>query len=197
MNDLFTSPDILWQRLETRLPAEGGNLVRAAYALARAAHAGQTRFEGTPYIVHPLRVALLLAGQPDLEPEARLLAAALLHDVIEDCGLTRDELAARFGAEVADWVQILSKPAKSTRPPDWEERYFQMIAAAPYPARLVKLADRLDNLVGLIFWEPAQQAGYRAETRARILPIAVATDPRWAAELERLSRNAEEPGVAE
>lgn len=197
MSDLFTPPEILWKRLESRLPAEGADLVRTAYRLASEAHAGQTRFEGTPYIVHPLRVALLLAGHPDLAPDARLLAAALLHDVIEDCGLTRDELAAQFGAQVADWVQALSKPGKTARPADWEERYFEMVAAAPRPARLVKLADRLDNLVGLVFWQPEKRADYRAETRTRILPIAAATDPRWTAELERLSRNAEEPGVAE
>lgn len=191
MNDLFTPPDILWKRLESRLPAEGAELVRAAYVLAASAHSGQKRFEGTPYIVHPLRVALLLAARSDLAPDARLLAAALLHDVIEDCGLTHDELSAQFGADVADWVQVLSKPAKSTRPPDWEERYFQMVAAAPQPARLIKLADRLDNLAGLIFWSPERRAEYRVETRARILPFAGATDPRWAEELDRLSTGAE------
>lgn len=182
---LFTPPETLWQRLQPQVPAGGVDMVHEAYRLAKDAHAGQTRHEGTPYIVHPLRVALLLAGRPDLDADARILAAALLHDVVEDTGITVNELAIRFGDEVAGWVRALTKPPKEARPQDWEERYYAALSTAPRPARLIKLADRLDNLAGLSLRPEAKQAAYHRETRAYLLPLAATTDAAWEAELRR------------
>ena len=70
------------------------DLLRRAYAYAAEKHEGQARRSGEPYITHPLAVSLILT---ELEMDDATLAAGLLHDVVEDCGVTRDQLAAEFG----------------------------------------------------------------------------------------------------
>ncbi|HYN89703.1 MAG TPA: HD domain-containing protein [Ardenticatenaceae bacterium] len=192
MSDFYTLPETLWDRLQARLHGDDREFVVRAYEVARSAHARQQRFEGTPYIVHPLRVALMLAEREDLAANAPLLAGALLHDVIEDSEVTRDEIAGEFGADVAEWVQVVTKPRKALRSPDWEDRYYAAIAAAPRSARLIKLADRLDNVRGLGSWPRDKQAAYVAETRLRVLPIATQTDSHWAAELACLCSELEQ-----
>ena len=79
-------------------------LVSQAYVFADECHRGQTRVSGEPYIAHPLETALFLA---DLHLDAHTLIAALLHDVVEDCGITLEELDARFGHEVTKLVEQL------------------------------------------------------------------------------------------
>src|SRR5450432_1631010 len=79
-------------------PGADAGLVRRAYAVADHWHAGQTRKSGAPYITHPLAVALLLA---EIGMDTTTLVAALLHDTVEDTGLTIGEVKAEFGAEVA------------------------------------------------------------------------------------------------
>ena len=81
-------------------------LVRRAFEYARDKHSGQTRRSGEPYILHPIAVAAILA---DLEMGAEVLAAALLHDVVEDCGVSREELAGVFGEEIAQLVDGVTK----------------------------------------------------------------------------------------
>jgi (p)ppGpp synthase/HD superfamily hydrolase len=120
-----------------------------AFEFALAAHAGQTDKAGMAYAGHLARVAAAVEGEA-----ARVVA--LLHDVIEDCGITRDTLAARFGAEVAEAVVLL------TRDPAQEDgAYYTAIAANPL-ARAVKLADVADNS------HPARMAALDAETRTRL-----------------------------
>ena len=87
-------------------PNTDADLLRRAYAYADEKHAGQTRRSGEPYITHPLAVAEILT---ELEMDDATLAAGLLHDVVEDCGVSRDELAKEFGDEIADLVDGVTK----------------------------------------------------------------------------------------
>ena len=126
-------------------------LVRRAYEVAEAVHATQMRDEGTPYIMHPLRVALLLVDELGINSPT-LVCSALLHDVIEDSPdyyadgpVTRADIVAWFGEEIAEIVWLLSKFDDVTLP-----AYLAAIeAAAATGAPLVKLCDRLDNLRSL------------------------------------------------
>ena len=87
-------------------PDVDADLLRRAYAYAAEKHEGQARRSGEPYITHPLAVALILT---ELEMDDATLAAALLHDVVEDCGVSRDQLAQEFGEEIADLVDGVTK----------------------------------------------------------------------------------------
>jgi len=125
-------------------------LVEQALRLAAAAHEGQTR-KGSdiPYITHPVQVMLLLE-RFDFN-EDQILAAALLHDVVEDTHITEAELRKDFPPEVIDWVKALSEEKKSDTGSQhpWETRkqhHIEQIAAAPFEARAIALADKLHNL---------------------------------------------------
>ena len=87
-------------------PDVDADLLRRAYAYAAEKHEGQTRRSGEPYITHPLAVATILT---ELEMDDATLAAGLLHDVVEDCGVSRDQLAQEFGEEIADLVDGVTK----------------------------------------------------------------------------------------
>src|SRR5215472_6432456 len=93
-------------KLENYLPPEQVELVQEAYETANAAHRGQRRLSGEPYITHPVAVAGILA---DLHLDGQTLCAALLHDVIEDTPTAKDEILGRFGREVANIVDGVSK----------------------------------------------------------------------------------------
>ncbi len=118
---------------------------QAAAAMAARAHRDQLRKDGaTPYVSHPVRVALTVALRFGVSDEA-VIAAALLHDVIEDTTIDYDDLAARFGTQVADLVAAVSKDPRLPEP-ERERRYDEQLAKAPWQARLIKLADVYDNL---------------------------------------------------
>ncbi|MHC5027931.1 MAG: HD domain-containing protein [Planctomycetota bacterium] len=122
------------------------HLWQAAASLAARAHAGQRRKDGkTPYAAHPTRVALTLTTVFGCNDE-EILAAALLHDVIEDTTVDYDDLLEHFGPRVADLVAALSKDPRLVEA-ERERRYDEQLAAAPWEARLIKLADVYDNLV--------------------------------------------------
>ena len=87
-------------------PRSDDALLRRAYDYAKAKHEGQLRRSGEPYITHPIAVTIVLT---ELEMDDATLAAGLLHDVVEDCGISRDQLAAEFGAEIADLVDGVTK----------------------------------------------------------------------------------------
>jgi len=87
-------------------PSTDAALLRRAYAYAAEKHEGQTRRSGEPYIMHPLAVATILT---ELEMDDATLAAGLLHDVVEDCGVSREQIAAEFGEEIADLVDGVTK----------------------------------------------------------------------------------------
>lgn len=124
-------------------------LLEAALAFAARSHDGQRRKgSDTPYIVHPMGVMLILWEAGECAPE--LLAAALLHDTIEDAGVTADQLRDRFGAEVAAIVVGCSEPDKRA---SWEARKEHTVAylrTAPRSVRLVAAADKLHNLRSLM-----------------------------------------------
>lgn len=122
--------------------------IKAAFQFGNAAHTGQYRQSGEPYITHPIAVAEICAGW---KLDARAIIAALLHDVIEDQGVTKAELAERFGAEVAELVDGLSKLDKMefrSREEAQAENFRKMLLAMARDVRviLIKLADRLHNM---------------------------------------------------
>ncbi|MCU0761733.1 MAG: bifunctional (p)ppGpp synthetase/guanosine-3',5'-bis(diphosphate) 3'-pyrophosphohydrolase [Hydrogenophaga sp.] len=122
--------------------------VRQAYRLADEAHLGQLRKNGDPYITHPIAVAAQCA---EWKLDAQALMAALMHDVIEDCGITKLELVERFGAPVADLVDGLTKLEKlefDTREQNQAESFRKMLLAMAKDVRviLIKLADRTHNM---------------------------------------------------
>ena len=117
---------------------------QAAASLAARAHDGQRRKDArTPFVAHPMRVALTVAGVFGCTDPV-VIAIALLHDVIEDTTTDYDELAEEFGDEVARGVAALTKN-KSLPEPEREREYDARIGAADWRARLVKLADCYDN----------------------------------------------------
>ena len=122
--------------------------VRLAYRFADQAHLGQIRNSGEPYITHPIAVAQQCA---EWKLDAQALMAALLHDAIEDCGVTKPELIERFGASVAELVDGLTKLEKlefNTREENQAESFRKMLLAMARDVRviLIKLADRTHNM---------------------------------------------------
>ncbi|MBC5786184.1 bifunctional (p)ppGpp synthetase/guanosine-3',5'-bis(diphosphate) 3'-pyrophosphohydrolase [Ramlibacter sp. USB13] len=137
----------LTARLDYLDPAEV-DLVRKAYRFADESHLGQMRASGEPYITHPIAVAAQCA---EWKLDAQALMAALLHDAIEDCGVTKHQLIERFGAAVADLVDGLTKLDKlqfNTREENQAESFRKMLLAMARDVRviLVKLADRTHNM---------------------------------------------------
>lgn len=126
----------------------GRSPIQAAADYSARAHEGQRRKDGrTPYAAHPYRVAMLVRHGFGCEDEPAIVAA-LLHDVIEDTPADYDEVQQHFGSEVADIVAALSKNMllpDAQREPEYDRR----LAAADWRARLIKLADVLDNLADL------------------------------------------------
>jgi guanosine-3',5'-bis(diphosphate) 3'-pyrophosphohydrolase len=140
--------DQLTQRLQPYLPPEQIERVRLAYRIGAAAHAGQTRKSGEPYITHPIAVATLLA---DLGMDAETLCAAILHDALEDTALERGTIEREFGnavAELVDGVTKLDKLQFRDRQEAAAESFRKMLLAMARDLRviLIKLADRLHNM---------------------------------------------------
>ena len=127
-------------------PGADADLLRRAYAVADHWHAGQTRKSGAPYVTHPLAVAILLA---EIGMDTTTLVAALLHDTVEDTGLTIGQVKMEFGAEVAVLVDGVTKLDGSKWGDHAEaETFKKMIVAASIDLRVlvIKLADRVHNL---------------------------------------------------
>jgi len=117
-----------------------------AISFAARAHDLQKRKDGkTPYASHPFRVSVIARDVFNIT-DARVLAAAVLHDTIEDTTTDYDDLEEEFGAEVADWVGILSKD-KRMKDEQREAAYCEQLKTAPDEVKLIKLADILDNLL--------------------------------------------------
>ncbi|MDR7520902.1 MAG: bifunctional (p)ppGpp synthetase/guanosine-3',5'-bis(diphosphate) 3'-pyrophosphohydrolase [Armatimonadota bacterium] len=149
--------------LRTRFPKADLDLVREAYLAAARAHEGQTRISGEPYITHAVAVAKILA---DLHLDPTTVAAALLHDVLEDTGVEPAELRERFGAEIATLVDGVTKLGKiewQSREERQAENLRKMFLAMANDIRivLIKLADRLHNMrtiVALPEWKRRRTA---------------------------------------
>ncbi|MDA1061686.1 MAG: bifunctional (p)ppGpp synthetase/guanosine-3',5'-bis(diphosphate) 3'-pyrophosphohydrolase [Chloroflexi bacterium] len=160
------------------LPADRLEAVRAAYEFAAEAHRGQQRLSGEPYIVHPVAVAQLVA---DLHMDVHTVQSALLHDVMEDCGVTREQLDSRFGADVAKLVEGATKiehiPAGSgpggKRVGDAETvRKMLLAMAEDVRVVIVKIADRLHNMRTIEYLAPHRQAEIASETMDIYAPLA-------------------------
>src|SRR5919197_488963 len=145
-----------------------------AYCFSEAAHAGQTRQSGDPYISHPLAVAEILAGW---HLDGQTLMAALLHDVTEDTSVTKDEISDTFGKPVADLVDGVSKLDKiefQSAEVAQAENFRKMLLAMARDVRiiLIKLADRLHNMRTLGAVPPAKRRRVARETMEIYAPIA-------------------------
>ena len=148
--------------------------VRAAYKLADAAHLGQMRKSGEPYITHPIAVTAQCAAW---KLDVPALMAALLHDTMEDCGISKSDLAEQFGSQVADLVDGLTKLDKmrfSSRQENQAESFRKMLLAMANDVRviLIKLADRLHNMRTLSEMRREAQARIATETLEIYAPIA-------------------------
>jgi GTP pyrophosphokinase len=148
--------------------------VRSAYRFADEAHLGQLRNSGEPYITHPIAVAQQCA---EWKLDAQALMAALLHDAIEDCGVTKPELIERFGAPVAELVDGLTKLEKlefNTREENQAESFRKMLLAMARDVRviLIKLADRTHNMRTLSNAPREKWARISSETLDIYAPIA-------------------------
>src|SRR5215213_4107032 len=146
-----------------------------AYRFSEAAHAGQTRQSGEPYISHPLAVAEILA---DWHLDGQTLIAALLHDVTEDTAVTKDEISDNFGKPVADLVDGVSKLDRiefQSAEHVQAENFRKMLLAMARDVRviLIKLADRLHNMRTLGAVDPAKRRRVARETMEIYAPIAL------------------------
>jgi GTP pyrophosphokinase/guanosine-3',5'-bis(diphosphate) 3'-pyrophosphohydrolase len=148
--------------------------VREAYRFADEAHLGQFRASGEPYITHPIAVAGLCA---DWKLDAQAIMAALMHDAMEDCGVTKTQLVERFGtacAELVDGLTKLDKLQFSTREESQAESFRKMLLAMARDVRviLVKLADRLHNMRTMEAVAGNKRSRVARETLDIYVPIA-------------------------
>jgi len=164
----------LINKLEAYLPPDQVEHIREAYEFGASAHEGQKRRSGEPYISHPVAVADLLA---DLHMDSQTIIAAILHDVIEDTPTLKDELAQKFGNEVAEIVDGVSKLHQvqfTSRAEAQAESFRKMLLAMVHDIRviMVKLADRTHNMRTLGAMPPAKRRAIARETLDIYAPIA-------------------------
>jgi len=164
----------LADKLSDYLTAAELKKVKEAYRFSDEMHLGQVRKSGEPYISHPIAVAEICA---DWKLDAQAIMAALLHDVIEDQDVTKEELTARFGSQVGNLVDGLSKLEKIEFQSQIEaqaENFRKMLLAMASDVRviLIKLADRLHNMRTLGCMAPAKQRRIAGETMEVYVPIA-------------------------
>ncbi|MEI6318635.1 MAG: bifunctional (p)ppGpp synthetase/guanosine-3',5'-bis(diphosphate) 3'-pyrophosphohydrolase [Pseudomonadota bacterium] len=166
--------ELLFKDLTSYLKADDVSRLQRAYAFSEAAHHGQFRKSGEPYISHPLAVAKILA-QWHLDPQA--LTAALLHDVMEDTAVTKEEIAESFGKPVAELVDGVSKIDAiefQTKEDFQAENFRKMLLAMARDVRviLIKLADRLHNMRTMQVMDPLRKKRIARETLDIYAPIA-------------------------
>ncbi|HPT83003.1 MAG TPA: bifunctional (p)ppGpp synthetase/guanosine-3',5'-bis(diphosphate) 3'-pyrophosphohydrolase [Limnochordia bacterium] len=164
----------LIDRILAYYPKANVELIERAYHFSQRAHEGQFRESGAPYFEHPYEVALILA---DLELDLETIAAGLLHDVLEDTPVTREELAAAFGPSVLMLVEGVTKLEKLPVHNRFErqaENMRKMIFAMAEDVRviLIKLADRLHNMRTLRHMPPEKQMLISQETLDIFAPLA-------------------------
>lgn len=173
---LFTSwhaPEQAEADLRTLLPPATCDVIARAVEFALKYHGDQRRPTGAPYVEHLLEaLEVLVRGARVTDPD--VLAAAVLHDVIEDTRATVDDVRTAFGDEVADlvtWVTIPDTPDGADRLAH-KEAHLAKLGSAPDKAVLVKLADRASNVQTLRNLRPAKQREYYAQTVRYIMPLA-------------------------
>ena len=177
MNDKGKPPvtiKFLMDTVKSYMPDANLELIERAYLVAKEGHAGQTRASGEPYINHPLNVAAILA---ELQLDDTTIAAALLHDVVEDTLFTLEEIEDMFGDEIAlliDGVTKIGKIFFKTKEQQQIEAYRKLIIATAKDLRviLIKLADRLHNMRTLKFMREDKRKRIAKETMELYAPLA-------------------------
>lgn len=163
----------VFEVMEKRVSAEDMERIRAAFELAREAHAPQIRKSGEPYILHPVAVANIAAEE--LRLGANPVIACFLHDVVEDTPYTIEDIRQRFGEDVAFLVRVVTKnPTHDYELSKQLDNYRQLLNSMQYDIRaiLVKLADRLHNMRTLASMKPEKQMKIAGETDYFYAPLA-------------------------
>lgn len=172
-NQEFTEQDI-FELVAKYMNEEHVNFIKKAYVVAKAAHEGQYRSSGEPYIIHPIQVAGILA---ELQMDPETVAAGFLHDVVEDTEVSREDIIRDFGEEVAmlvDGVTKLDKLKFKSNEEKQAENHRKMFIAMAQDIRviLIKLADRLHNMRTLKHVPAAKQRRVSEETLEIFSPLA-------------------------
>ncbi|MDC0358660.1 bifunctional (p)ppGpp synthetase/guanosine-3',5'-bis(diphosphate) 3'-pyrophosphohydrolase [Oligoflexia bacterium] len=178
-------PDLQFEQLSNAIksyhPDPDLELVKKVYDFAAEQHKGQERASGEPYMVHLVETALLVCR---LKLDIASVTSGLLHDTIEDCVVSRDDLAKQFGDEVADIVEGVTKLTRigfQSREEKQAESFRKMLLAMAKDIRviLVKLCDRLHNMRTLNYKEPQKQRRIARETQEIYAPLANRLGIHW------------------
>lgn len=173
-NTNINDAEELFAKIEAYLAQEQTAFVRQAYELAAEAHSAQVRKSGEPYIIHPIGVVGILVG---LQMDDKTLAAAFLHDVVEDTDYTLEDIKERFGVVVANLVDGVTKLGKIeyiSKEDRQIENYRKMFLAMARDIRvvLIKLADRLHNMRTMKYMPVYKQQSISRETLEIYAPLA-------------------------
>src|SRR6202167_5621414 len=166
--------EALLKQAQANRPNEDISLIRKAWEFCISHHKGQTRASGEPYIIHPLEVAEVLV---EMKLDATAVAAALLHDAVEDTPATSEEISDKFGDQVAHIVEGVTKIDKiqfANREDRQAENVRKMLLAMVSDVRvvLIKLADRLHNMRTLEHLKPDRREAIARETQEIYAPLA-------------------------
>jgi len=170
---LIDTSDLI-SKIKLYNPQVDADLIVRAFNFANQHHGGQMRLSGEPFIIHPLAVAMILA---EIEQDQVTIAAALIHDVIEDGGVKREEIAEKFGDEIARLVEGVTKLGQlvfESREVRQAENFRKMLLAMGEDIRviIIKLADRLHNMQTLKYIPREKQIETSIETREIFAPLA-------------------------
>ena len=171
-------PDLMYEELEKKIEASGHGMslerIRSAYEMARSAHEGQLRKDGSPYVTHCVAAADITV---DMGLDEDSIVSALLHDVIEDTNLTHEDIARQFGDAVADIVEGVTKLTRvqyTSKEDEQMENLRKMLMAMAKDIRviLIKIADRLHNMRTMAYQSADKQRSKSLETMEIYAPIA-------------------------
>ncbi len=173
-HEMHLTADELIRRIASYNPDADINLLKKAYAFAEKAHSKQKRSSGEPYIIHPLNVTATLVK---LKMDVDTIVAGFLHDVIEDCDVTPEEIEKEFGSSVAQIVVGLTKISKikfKSKEEGQAENFRKMVVAMAQDIRviIVKLADRMHNMMTLQYVSEEKQKNKAQETLDIYVPLA-------------------------
>jgi hypothetical protein len=168
--------DLSWQttRFEQQLGAfdeARANVIRSALAFASARHEGQRRFDGTAFVIHPVRIANILITEWSVN-NPDMIAAALLHDVVEDTQTTLKEIKDSFGNDIGKLVDGMTMWKGS----ETYETYIKRVSRGPEPLRMIKCADVLDNLRSWHETDTGEFPRWWRNASELVLPMARSVD---------------------
>ena len=178
VNTALLDPDEMYGELEEKLRQTGHSFdlgrIRAAYEMAKMAHSGQFRRDGSPYVTHCVAAADI-SFEMGLDEDS--IIAALLHDVIEDTNLTHADISKQFGITVADIVEGVTKLTRvqyTSKEDEQMENLRKMLVAMAKDIRviLIKIADRLHNMRTMVYQSPEKQRFKSLETMEIYAPLA-------------------------